>query len=46
MKINYFVRDVLLFLIINSFVFTVIYLWQNDMIMPNQDAYIQKQNGH
>lgn len=45
MKINYFVRDVLLFLIINSFVFTVIYLWQNDMIMPNQDAYIQKQNG-
>ena len=46
MKINYFVRDVLLFLIINTFVFTVVYLWQNDMIMPNQDAYIQKQNGH
>lgn len=46
MKINYFVRDVLLFLIINTFVFTVVYLWQNDMIMPNQDAYIQRQNGH
>lgn len=45
MKINYFVRDVLLFLIVNSFVFTTIYLWQNDMIMPNQIPYIQKQNG-
>ena len=45
MKINYFVRDVLLFLIVNSFVFTVIYLWQNDMIMPNQTPYIQEQNG-
>ncbi|UYE96796.1 hypothetical protein [Cyanophage S-TIM66] len=46
MKINYFVRDVLLFLIINTFVFTVVYLWQNDMIMPNQDIYIQRQNGY
>lgn len=45
MKINYFVRDVLLFLIINSFVFTTIYLWQKDMIIPNQSSYIQKQNG-
>ncbi|UYE97214.1 hypothetical protein [Cyanophage S-TIM54] len=46
MKINYFIRDVLLFFIVNSFVFTVVYLWQNDMIMPNQDAYIQRQNGY
>ena len=46
MKINHLITDAILFFIINSFVFTVIYLWQNDMIMPNQDAYIQKQNGH
>jgi len=45
MKVNNFVADVLLFLIINSFVFTAVYMWQNDMIMPNQDSFIQKQNG-
>ena len=45
MKINHFVTDIALFAIINLFVFTTIYLWQNNMIMPNQSSYIQKQNG-
>jgi len=44
-KINHLITNAILFFIINSFVFTVIYLWQNDMIMPNQDFLIQKQNG-
>lgn len=42
MKMNYFITDLILFFLINAFVFTAVYLWQNDMIMPNQNALIQK----
>jgi hypothetical protein len=44
MKMNYFITDLILFFLINAFVFTAVYLWQNDMIMTNQDALIQKRN--
>lgn len=46
MKMNDLITDLIIFFLINTFVFTAVYLWQNDMIMPNQDAYIQKQNGY
>ena len=45
MKIGNVATDLVLLFIINSFVFTTVYLWQNDMIMPNKTPYIQNQNG-